>query len=176
MDDSTWSRTRSRTITAPLPIAVVPVQVSVPKTELMMANNWVFSKRFHWILWIHWQKILYFKNIIQTCHLLCERPRCYHSANTTQVARRTLKFSLIHALVIYQIPWICWIHWISDQFRENSIIMGNIFCRDQSINCTSVLSVGFKMPAIFVFSIFLDLPLVGILYNPILTGSLNNVL
>ena len=118
------------------------------KTELMMANNWVFSECFHWILWILWQKILYFKKIIQTCHLLCERPRCYHSANTTQVARRILKFSLIHALVIYQIPWICWIHWISYPFSENSIIMDGVFCRYQSTNCTPVLSVGFNMPAI----------------------------
>ena len=80
-------------------------------------NNWVFPKCFHWIRWIQWQKILYFKKIIQSCHLLCKRPICYHSTNKTHVAERIFKLSPIHASVIYQIDWI---HWISDPFRKNS--------------------------------------------------------
>ena len=87
--------------------------------------NWVFPKCFHWMYWIQWQKILYFKNIIQTCHLLCKRPRCYNSASKTQVAERVFKLNPIHASVIYQIPWISWIHWISDPFRENSNVLNN---------------------------------------------------
>ena len=32
------------------------------------------------------------------------------------------KLSSIHALVIFLIPWVRWIPWISIQFRENSIV------------------------------------------------------
>ena len=38
-------------------------------------------------------KILYFKNIVPTCHLLCKRPRCYQSASKTQVAQRIFKLN-----------------------------------------------------------------------------------
>ena len=65
-------------------------------------------------------KILYFKKIIHTCHPLCKRLGCYHSARKTQVTERIFKLIPIHASVIYHIHWICWIHWISDSFRENS--------------------------------------------------------
>ena len=68
-------------------------------------------------------KILYSKTIIQTCHLLCKRPRCYYSTSKTQVADRIFELSLIHASVIYQIPGIFLIHWISDPFRKNSIVL-----------------------------------------------------
>ena len=37
-------------------------------------------------------------------HLLCKRPRCYHSISKTQVADRIFKLGPIHASVIYQIP------------------------------------------------------------------------
>ena len=46
-------------------------------------------------------------------------PATRHSK--TQVPERIFKLSPIHASVIYQIPWIRWIHWISDLFGENSI-------------------------------------------------------
>ena len=66
-------------------------------------------------------KILFVRKIIRTCHLLCKRLRCYHNASKkTQVGERIFKLSPIHASVIYQIPCVHWIHWISDPFRENS--------------------------------------------------------
>ena len=45
---------------------------------------------------------------------------CYYSARKTQGADRIFKLNLVHASTIYQIPWIRWIHLISDPFRENS--------------------------------------------------------
>ena len=45
-------------------------------------------------------EILYFKKIIRTCHLLCKRPRCYHSASKTEVTEKIFKLSPIHASVI----------------------------------------------------------------------------
>ena len=41
--------------------------------------SWVFAK-------CQWPKILYFKKIIWTCHFLCKRPRCYHSASKTHMS------------------------------------------------------------------------------------------
>ena len=81
-----------------------------------------FPKYFHWIQRIQWYKILNYINIIWTYHFLCKKPGCYHSNSRTQVAKRTFKLSPIHASVIYQIPSIRRIHWISDLFRENSIV------------------------------------------------------
>ena len=103
---------------------VLRVIVDSHRTQLGSGRNWdewvsieIYPKCFHWI---QWQKILYCKKIIQTCHLLCKRPRCCHSASKTQVAERIFILNRIHASVIYQILWICW---ISDPFRENSIIL-----------------------------------------------------
>ena len=79
--------------------------------------NWVFPKCFHWIRGIHWENILHFNKIIRTCHLLCQRSKCCHITSKTHVEERIIKLNPIHASVIYQILWI---HWISDQFRENS--------------------------------------------------------
>ena len=81
----------------------------------------IFPKGFHWIQRIRWQNICHYSKRAQTCHLLCKRPGCYHSVSKTHVRERIFKLSPIHALVIYQIPWIRWIHQISDPFRENSI-------------------------------------------------------
>ena len=90
------------------------------RTKLLGIDvNLVLSKCFYWI---QWQKILYFKKTIQTYHLLCKRPRCYHSANKTQVAERILILNPIHTSVIYQIPRV---HWISDPFREDAIDLGS---------------------------------------------------
>ena len=63
-------------------------------------------------------KILYFKKIIQTCHFLCKRPRCYHSAIRMHVGEGIFKLTPIHAAVIYQIPRI---RLISDPFMDNYI-------------------------------------------------------
>ena len=53
----------------------------------------------------------------RTCHLLCKRPGCQHSASKTCVRDGIFKLTPGHASVIYQIPWICWIHWIQWKFR-----------------------------------------------------------
>ena len=74
------------------------------------------------------------KNTIQTCQLLCKRPKCYHIASKTQVTEGIFKLSPIHALLIYQI------HRISDSFRENSNV--------------SVLNKGIITPSINVDSGF----------------------
>ena len=65
--------------------------------------------------------------VVWKCNLLCKRPRCYHStrktdvsASKTQVREGIFKLTPLHVSVIYQIPWICWIHWISLQFWETS--------------------------------------------------------
>ena len=58
--------------------------------------------------------MFYFKNIIRTCHLLCNcvrDPRCYHAASKAQVAERIFKLSQILTSVIYQISWIRWNFW-----------------------------------------------------------------
>ena len=40
----------------------------------------------------------------RTCHLLCERPGCYHSVSKTHVRDTIFKLSPIHALVIFSFP------------------------------------------------------------------------
>ena len=39
---------------------------------------------------------------------------------------RIFKLTRIHASVIYPIPWIRWIHWISVQLMENSNVSGQV--------------------------------------------------
>ena len=46
---------------------------------------------------------------MQTCNLFCKRPGCHHSASRTDVPERIFKLIPIHASVIYQIVWFCWI-------------------------------------------------------------------
>ena len=65
--------------------------------------------------------------IIQTCHVLCKGPRCYDSASKTHAGERIFELTAIHASLIYQILRICWIHLISDQFRENSIVNSTLW-------------------------------------------------
>ena len=60
---------------------------------------------------IQWQKYCHHSKRVPTCHLLCKRSRCYHSTSKTHVRDRNFKLSLIHALVIIEIPWIRWIQW-----------------------------------------------------------------
>ena len=74
---------------------------------------------FHWI---QWQKNCHYTKSAWTCHLLCKRPGCYHSTSKTHVRDRNFKMSSIHASVIYLIPRIRRIHWISILFREKSTI------------------------------------------------------
>ena len=57
-------------------------------------------------------------------HLLCKRPACYHNANKTHGRDRIIKLSPIHALVIYQFPWI---HWNPVLFRENPLYYRKIW-------------------------------------------------
>ena len=65
-------------------------------------------------------KITAYSKRVQTCRLLCWIPGCYHSACKTHVRDRIFKSTPIHASVIHQITWNCWIHWIPVPFRENS--------------------------------------------------------
>ena len=48
-------------------------------------------------------KIFFIKNGIWTHHLLCKRQTCHHCARKTEVAEIIIKFTPIHASVIYQI-------------------------------------------------------------------------
>ena len=50
------------------------------------------------------------------CHLLCKRPGSCHRASKTHSRGKISKVSIVHASVIYQIPWN---RWISDPFRDN---------------------------------------------------------
>ena len=68
---------------------------------------------FHWIQQIQGQKYCILKRLFEPA-TSCVRDQ---EAST----ERIFKLSPIHASVIYPIPWICWIHWISHLFRENSI-------------------------------------------------------
>ena len=50
-------------------------------------HAWVFSKCFQFSDKKYYQ-------ISRTCHILCKRPRCHHSASKTQIAARIFKFML----------------------------------------------------------------------------------
>ena len=50
------------------------------------------------------KNICHYSKRTWTCHLLCERPRCYHITSKTHVRDRIFKLNPIHASVIYQIP------------------------------------------------------------------------
>ena len=73
-----------------------------------------------------------------TCHLKWNRPGCSHSANKTHVRDRDFKLTPIHALVIYQIPWI---HWIPVSFTENSIDVSQLTCLSKENHCFKVYNV-----------------------------------
>ena len=45
--------------------------------------------------------------------------KMFVTTSRTHMRDRILTFTQIHALVVYQIPWICWIHWIPIPFRDN---------------------------------------------------------
>ena len=73
------------------------------------------------------RNICHYSKRAWTCHLLHKRPGCYHNISKTPVRKRIFKWSPVHASVICSIPWIRWIHWISIQFRENSVVCNNTF-------------------------------------------------
>ena len=56
----------------------------------------------------------------------CVRDQDAATAPARHVRDRVFKLTLIHASVIYQIPWICRNHWICVPFRENSGVFS--FC------------------------------------------------
>ena len=47
------------------------------------------------------KNICYYSKRIQTCHLLCKRPACYHSTSKTHARGMIFKLNPIHASVIY---------------------------------------------------------------------------
>ena len=57
---------------------------------------------------------LFFIKRARTCHLLCKRPRCYHSTSKTHVRDRIFKLSSIHASVIQ------WFIAVITEFNESS--------------------------------------------------------
>ena len=68
------------------------------------------------------KNICHYSKRARTCHVLCKRPTCHHSSSKTHVKDGIFKLTPIHASVIYQIPWIRWIHWKFCPFRKNSIV------------------------------------------------------
>ena len=64
----------------------------------------VFPKCFTEFAEFRDKNICHYSKRARTCHFLCERPGCCHSASETCVRDRIFKLSPIHASVIYQIP------------------------------------------------------------------------
>ena len=62
------------------------------------------------------KKIVYSKRT-RTCHLLCNRPECYHSASKTHMRDRIFKSSPNHASMIIRFPEFSE---SSTPFRKNS--------------------------------------------------------
>ena len=86
-------------------------------------KNRVIPKCFHSIQRIQWQKTYLKKKdcSIWTSYLLCKKPADYLSARKTQVTKRIFKLTSFHVSMKLQIPWICWIQWISAVFGEDSV-------------------------------------------------------
>ena len=59
---------------------------------------------------------------IRTPYLFGNKPAFYDSVMKTHATVRIFKFSPIHASVIYQFPWIRWIHWNPVLFSGNLIV------------------------------------------------------
>ena len=57
----------------------------------------------------------------QTCHLLCKRPGCYHSASKKHVRDRIFKLTPIHASAIIRFPEFTEFNESSAPYRKNSI-------------------------------------------------------
>ena len=58
-----------------------------------------------------------------TCHLLCKRPRCYHSTIKTHVRDRIFKLSPFHASAIIRFPEFTEFNESCAPFRKNSIVL-----------------------------------------------------
>ena len=71
---------------------------------------WMLTLEFFLNVFIEFsdKDICHYSKRTQTCHLLCKRPGCYHSASKIHVRDRIFKLSPIHASLIYQIHWIQW--------------------------------------------------------------------
>ena len=79
-----------------------------------------FPWMIHWICWICWLKIFAIMvNIFDTA-TSCDRDQDATTAPARHVRDKSFKLIPVHASVIYQIPWIHWIHRISVPFRKNS--------------------------------------------------------
>ena len=63
---------------------------------------------------------IYIIKRVRTCGLEWKRPGCYHNASNIHTIDMIFKLTPFHASVIYQIPRIFCIHWISVPFKENS--------------------------------------------------------
>ena len=68
------------------------------------------------------KNICLYSKRIQTCHLLCKRPGCYHSASKTHVGDRIFKLRPIYASVIFNFPKFAEFSEISALFRKISIL------------------------------------------------------
>ena len=70
------------------------------------------------------KNICHYSKRAGTCQLLCKKEtRMLPQASKTHVKDRIFKLSPIHSSMIYQFPWIRWIHWIAVLFRKNSIVL-----------------------------------------------------
>ena len=83
------------------------------------------------------EKFVYSKRI-RTCHLLCKRPGCYHSASKTHVRDRIFKLRPIHASLIISFPEFTEFSESSAPFRKNSIALLPLLCSEEKINSNDV--------------------------------------
>ena len=103
----------------------IELMIDHAETELKhwFKDYWVFPKCFHWIRWqIHY--IL--KKIIQTCHLLYKRPRCYRSTSKIQVERGSLNWAQFMLQWFIRFPEFSEFTGFLIPFKENSD-MNSIF-------------------------------------------------
>ena len=99
--------------------------------HIWMSCNGVFPECFTEFAEFSEKNICHYSKRARTCHLLCKRQGCYHSTNKTHVGDRIFKLSLIHASVIYQIPWIGRIHWNQCKFCS---IYKKLHCNVMNLN------------------------------------------
>ena len=90
-------------------LAPPPLRLAPPSLEFYLNVFTEFSK-------LRYKNIFHYSKRTRTCHLLCKRPECFHSTSKTHVRDRIFTLNPIHASVIYQVPWICWIHRIQWKF------------------------------------------------------------
>ena len=81
-------------------------------------------------------KTIVYSKRTRTCHLLCKRPGCYHSASKTHVRDRIFKSTPIHASMIIRFPEFAEFSESSAPFKKNSIETPKF---DKSLFCWSAL-------------------------------------